>query len=156
MKRSEHLEPLSHDHYEGLLIAGRIRKGLSRQASPEVMAAYVAHFWESHLARHFHQEEALLLPLLSGMGEATLAERLVDEHRLIRELVTQAREAADGTAQKLAELSDRMKAHIRFEERELFPALEAQIPEATLRKIGAQLQATRIDADLSWDPAFWE
>lgn len=29
MKRSKHLEPLSHDHYEGLLVAGRLQKGFS-------------------------------------------------------------------------------------------------------------------------------
>jgi hypothetical protein len=48
-----------------------------------------------------------------------------------------------------------MKAHIRFEEREVFPALEAQVPEAVLREVGAQLQEDHAEADLGWTPAFW-
>ena len=148
--------PLSQDHYEGLLIAERIRRGLSKKASPEVIAEYVAHFWKSHLATHFQQEEALLLPLIAEMEEATLAKRLVDEHRLIRELVTLARDDARERAQRLLELSRLIKAHIRFEERVLFPALEEQIPEETLGKTGARLQAAHSDADLNWNPAFWE
>lgn len=156
MKRSKHLTPLSQDHYEGLLIANRIRRGLSKKVSPEVIAAYVAHFWESHLVMHFQQEEALLLPLISEMKNATLAKQLVQEHRLIRELVMLARDEGEERAQKLLDLSRLIKAHIRFEERVLFPALEEQIPEEALCQIGARLEAAHRDADLSWDPVFWE
>lgn len=156
MKRSKHLTPLSHDHYEGLLIAGRIREGLNRQASPEVIAAYVAYFWKSHLKKHFQQEEELLLPLLLEMGNTTLAERMLGEHRLIQDLVMLTKSRAVETPEKLLELARVMKAHIRFEERELFPVLEEQVPEELLCKIGEQLQAAHSSADLSWDPPFWE
>lgn len=155
MKRSKHLEPLSHDHYEGLVVAGRLQKGLSKQASLDVMAAYIAHFWKTHLAHHFQQEETHLLPLLEESSSTkALAERMVEEHVRIRELVTLAEK--DVSAQPLAELSRMMKAHIRFEEREVFPALEAQMPEEVLQEVGAQLQAGHAEeADLSWDPTFW-
>ncbi|HMB93688.1 MAG TPA: hemerythrin domain-containing protein [Rhodothermales bacterium] len=153
MKRSKHLEPLSHDHYEGLVVAGRLQKGLSKQASPDVMAAYVAHFWKTHLAHHFQQEETFLLPLLEE-SSATMAERMVEEHGRIRELV--ARVEKEASAQRLTELSRMMKAHIRFEEREVFPALEAQMPEDVLQEVGAQLQEGHAEeADLSWEPTFW-
>ena len=156
MKRSKHLEPLSHDHYEGLVIAGRLQKGLSKQAPPDVMAAYVVHFWKTHLAHHFQQEETYLVPLLEESSSTEeLAERMVKEHQRIRELVTRAEEDASSSAQPLAELSRLMKAHIRFEEREVFPALEAQMPEAVLREVGTQLQEGHAEADLGWTTAFW-
>lgn len=156
MKRSKYLMPLSQDHYAGLLIADRIHRGLAKKASPEVISAYVAHFWESQLAVHFQQEEALLLPLISELEKATLAKRLVEEHRLIRELVALASDKSEECAPRLLELSHLLKAHIRFEERVLFPALEEQFSEEVLSQIGVQLQDAHCDPDLSWDPAFWE
>lgn len=155
MKRSEHLEPLSHDHYEGLLVAGRLKKGLSKEASPEVMAAYVAHFWSSHLAKHFQEEETLLPPLLAEIGATNLTERMVEEHRAIELLVQRAGEAA-GRVLTLAEFARMLKAHIRFEERTLFPSLEEQVDEETLREVGKKLHASHREADLDWGPAFWE
>ncbi|HUF09320.1 MAG TPA: hypothetical protein VMO47_08380 [Rhodothermales bacterium] len=63
MKRSPELEPLSHDHFEGLITASRLQIGVRKGASPKVMTAYVDHFWHAALERHFRQEETLLLPL---------------------------------------------------------------------------------------------
>lgn len=155
MKRSTHLEPLSHDHYTGLLVAGRILQGLQRDASPDVIVAYVAHFWESHLAGHFEEEERLLLPLLGESEEATLGERMVEEHRRILYLLTRVRNGGENVTSDLAELARTLKAHIRFEERELFPALERQAPEAALREVGEHLEATHLEADPDWGPRFW-
>ena len=121
-----------------------------------MISAYVAHFWESHLAGHFRQEEELLLPLLLEMENKTLADRMVEEHRLIQDLVTLTKSSATERPEKLLEMSVLLKAHIRFEERELFPVLEEQVPEEVLGKIGEQLQYAHSTADLSWDPAFWE
>jgi hypothetical protein len=41
MKRSKQLEPLSHDHFEGLVIAGRVAKGIELEANQDPV------FWES-------------------------------------------------------------------------------------------------------------
>ena len=135
---------------------GASDRDLNKHAALDTMAAYVVHFWEAHLAHHFQQEEALLLPLLSKIYAADIAERMLDEHRLIRELVALASDKPDRRAQTLAELVQVMKPHIRFEERKLFPTLEKQASQESLHEIGAQLQTTHLQADLSWDPAFWE
>lgn len=152
MKRSEHLEPLSHDHYEGLMVAGRIKLGLSKGAEPEVIADYVANFWADHLSMHFEQEEEHLLPLRAELEDDRLLDQMLDEHRSIRSQVELVRENPGG----LEELAGMMKSHIRFEERELFPLLEEELSEETLREVGAKLREEHADADLSWDPAFWE
>lgn len=154
MKRSEHLEPLSHDHYEGLLVAGRIKKGLANEAPLRVMADYVAAFWRSHLFRHFDQEEEHLLPLIKETPRADLGKLMVAEHREIRAVVDAVDEAPSASA--LERLARLMKEHIRFEERELFPMLEADADPAALESAGARLHAGHVEADLGWNPAFWD
>ena len=156
MKRSKHLEPLSHDHYGALIIVRRLREGLARKASPEVMADYVSHLWKTHLADHFQQEEVLLLPVCGALSDIKLAERMVDEHRLIQDLVTGIETNQEHCTQELAQFCDVLKSHIRFEERELFPSLETHADEETLREIGAQLHTSNLEGDTNWDPPFWE
>ncbi len=156
MKRSEHLQPLSHDHYEGLTVAARIRKGLQNESPPSEIAAYVANFWDDHLSTHFELEEELLLPLMSEMEAGDLADRMLDEHRKIEGLVISAREAVNDVGSALEELSEMMKAHIRFEERTLFPAIEEQAAPEALHEAGRRLEDAHRSADLSWNPVFWE
>ena len=156
MQRSKHLEPLSHDHFEGLLVAKRIRAGLAGGASAGTVAAYVGHFWEHYLTRHFRQEEELLLPLASATGADALGERMADEHRSLRDLAAALREEGPARRMLLETFAAKLKDHIRFEERELFPALEQRADEADLARVSEQLQAAHVDADLEWDPPFWE
>lgn len=156
MQRSTHLEPLSHDHFEGLLVARRVRAGLARKAPPEVIAPYVAHFWKHYLSRHFEQEEALLLPLLDRIGAGALGERMVREHRSLEELVTALDEVGPERASTLGTFAATLRDHIRFEERELFPELERRAAEADLVQVGQQLDAAHVDADLDWPQVFWE
>jgi iron-sulfur cluster repair protein YtfE (RIC family) len=157
MKRSEDLEPLSHDHYEGLLVAARIRKGLEKAASPSTIAAYVSHFRDAHLAAHFRREEEFLPPLLAEIGASDLTARMMTEHRLIDRLISSAAEenVPEEAVRKLAEVSRVLKSHIRFEERDVFPALEERAQEEKLRYIGGKLRESHTEADPSWEPAFW-
>ena len=155
MKRSKQLEPLSHDHFEGLTAASRLQIGVRKGAFPKVMAAYVDHFWHAALERHFHLEETLLLPLLTTPALSSLAERLIEEHREIKDLVEQLNEAREPIG-LLEELSRVLKAHIRFEERELFPALEAEASRDSLQEVGRMLNDAHVDVHLDWTPAFWE
>lgn len=153
MKRSEQLEPLSHDHFEGLLVARRLKGGLAKGASAAEMAAFIVHFWDAHLVNHFRQEEELLVGPLEQTGGAELAARMTAEHRSLLAHVEVLRgEAAAGAVEHFAAA---LPAHIRFEERELFPYLEAQLDPLALERIGARLRAEHVDVDLSWPVAFW-
>lgn len=154
MKRSRHLEPLSHDHYAGLQVARRLRSGLDHGADPKEMRAFVVHFWDTYLVEHFRQEEELLLAPLDQSGGAVFAERLVDEHRRLERL---AEECRSGTAnhEVISSFRERLKAHIRFEERMLFPHLEERLEPEALRKIGVALHDRHVDVDLSWPTPFW-
>lgn len=155
MKRSEHLEPLSHDHFEGLQVARRLREGLRRDAPREVMEAYVVHFWDTYLTEHFRQEETLLVEPLQRTGGAKLAEQMLSEHRALGSLVDGMRNET-GSTNSLAEFAASLKSHIRFEERRLFPHLEQRLEESALQPIGRRLRASHVDGDLSWHVSFWE
>jgi len=91
----------------------------------EQLADDVDRFWSSDLERHFADEERLLLPLMKWSALQRFGDRMLDEHRVIRELVQKARRSPDD----LARFADMLRRHIRFEERELFPAIEAELRE---------------------------
>lgn len=54
-----------------------------------------------------------------------------EDHAFLRAL------ALDGPhdAQRLAAFGERLRAHVRFEERELFPFAEANLPASALRRV---------------------
>lgn len=139
MKRSPHLQPLSHDHYASLAFAGRLLRALDDDGDPEALAAEVAALWERELTRHFHQEELLLLPLLQA-SQPNTARQLIEEHEQIEALVGALAEARSDRRALLRTFGEALRAHIRFEEREVFPAVERVADAATLADIGARLQ----------------
>ena len=153
MKRSEHLQPLSHDHYHGLLTARRIREMLDEGVAPEDVAVFASRFWTEHLQRHFEEEEDFILPALYEVGAEELAERTLDEHRSIREQV-RSLSAKDASHAALSQLADDLQVHARFEEREVFPALEQKASEEALHAIGEHLR--REEDKPHWDPSTWE
>lgn len=123
MKRSEVLQPLSHDHHHGLQMVARIRRALGGGEEPAEVAAAVPAFWTEHLVPHFAEEERLVVPLLR-QGAAPMAERMLREHGALRALTRAVAEAGDVPEQALAAFAEALADHIRFEEREAFPAAE--------------------------------
>lgn len=135
MKRSDALEPLSHDHHEGLAFVARLRRAQRADEDPAPLAAEVAAFWREHLVPHFQEEEAFVLPILED-GAAPLAAQMVEEHRAIRALVETASATPDSWG-GLTLFADVLAAHIRFEEREAFPAAERLASD--LDRLGEQI-----------------
>lgn len=128
MKRSKYLEHLSHDHHAGLQMVARIVKDLQDGAPGSRLAQLVRDFWASDLEHHFAEEERLLLPLMTRPPLAELGRRMKDEHLLLRQLAHHEHDHEG----KLAQFADVLKQHIRFEERELFPAVETNVPDHVL------------------------
>ena len=118
MRRSERLIDLSREHHGALSLARRLRQVADTPASVEALAKTVAQAWAG-LERHFAEEEADLLSELDSIGELGLGARLRAEHLELRRL------AGNATARaSLLRFGMLLEAHVRFEERELFPALE--------------------------------
>jgi len=57
---------------------------------------------------------------------------------LVMSLVEESRSGVVGT-DTLREVGERLEAHIRLEERRVFPLVEATLPEEGLEEIGARL-----------------
>lgn len=137
MKRSAALEPLSHDHHAGLAFVARLRRALRSGEDLAPLGAEVATFWRGHLVPHFEEEEAFVLPVLEA-GAPALAAQMVEEHRQIHalvEAVTLEPAGRDG----VSAFAGALAAHIRFEEREAFPAAERLSDAAALARLGEQI-----------------
>jgi len=77
--------------------------------------------WEVELKAHFADEELLLKPHLSNRDMA----RLIEEHRALERHIKMADHAdCAPSAEWLRETAAMLEDHIRWEERELFPAAE--------------------------------
>lgn len=114
-------------------------------ATVQSSAMLFADFILEHETRHFALEESLLLPALpAGKRGEQLAERVLADHRHLCAAAEQLRlERVQPSVDLAHSLGARLRAHIRLEERELFPYLEESLDRASLDEIGAQIEATR-------------
>lgn len=138
MRRAERLIDLSREHHGALSLARRLRQVADTPASVEALATTVAQAW-AELERHFAEEETDLLSELERFGELGLGARLRAEHLELRRL---ARNSAAWAI--LVRFGMLLEAHVRFEERELFPALE--------RHWNASTQPADLTADVATKP----
>lgn len=139
MKRHPALVPLSHDHHHGLVEARRLRRATALPAAErrDAAAAFVR-FFALESRPHFRDEEEQLFPLLVGAEEPAtelVVQALLEHQRLHALANALENELASGNAPAapMHELATALEAHIRFEERTLFPLIEKLAPEAALR-----------------------
>lgn len=123
MKRSAELMPLSREHHTALSLARRI---LVQADDVEALRVQVRQRTQELLA-HFRVEEDDLLPVVMQCSPG-LALRLRDEHCALRDYL-QCIESGDW--QCLPAFAQLLQQHVRFEEREFFPAFEACVHEAS-------------------------
>ena len=134
MKRHPALVPLSHDHHHALVAAGRLRRAVD---APDAAAAATAflRFFAAETIRHFREEEELLFPSVIEFEETreVLVQALLEHQRLhaltarLQQLVTTGGQVED----VMRELGELLEAHVRLEERRLFPLSERLLEDAT-------------------------
>jgi iron-sulfur cluster repair protein YtfE (RIC family) len=146
-KRHESLIPLSREHHYALMLCLRINRGLPDHGGDagwlQSKARQTILFFESDLVTHFKAEEEILFPAMRGIAPAAaLISELHDEHRKLEGFVQQLRSAeTDLTEVTLGEFAGLLEAHIRKEERLLFPLFENEIPGPTAQQVGRAIQA---------------
>lgn len=142
MKRTEALKSLSREHHQALFIAHRLRE----EEGPDVLAA-LADFWHEEGRNHFRIEEEILIPGsgLPGPDQDAQVARLFDDHRQIR---AQVKEILGEVAspQQQRELGTALAAHVRFEERELFPRIESMLTPEELDQLARQIETAEAEA----------
>lgn len=132
MKRHPSLASLSRDHHHALVLARDARREVADAAA---FIVDVRRRFDAELAPHFAIEERELVPLSTAHGEplAGLAARVLADHEALRALVAALDPAR--LAEQRETFGDRLEAHVRFEEREWFPALETHLgPDALARR----------------------
>jgi hemerythrin-like domain-containing protein len=138
VKRHPALIPLSHDHHAQLVQARRLRLASGSDVAEARLAAsqqYVAAF-SPETESHFRVEEERLFPLfVRHFGDSPLLEQVLAERQELGRLASSLAEEVDtGTVsgRSMARLADLLDAHVRREERELFPLIEQAVPDAEL------------------------
>ena len=128
MKRRPALRQLSREHHGALVLALRIAKAVDTDAIGHLMTT-VPGFFIKELEPHFRDEEATLLHALATAGADALVRRTLDEHQLLRGLVDHI---AAGHVASLTEFARALRAHVMFEEHELFATAEMLLPAELL------------------------
>ena len=138
IQRHPGMQPFSRDHYVGLVHAQRLIKAAEGDAAARrgAIAAFLD-AWDHEISAHFKDEERLLIPLMRQDD----AGRLLREHEALRRMAREARDLRkqiDPAASWVREAGERLRDHIRWEERELFGRIEAETDEAALAKLAEE------------------
>jgi len=141
MKRSASLVSLSRDHHQALVVAQQLQRATDATAA-EARAMFLA-YWAAHGRLHFRLEEELLFPAFAGYGDphdpAVL--RALGEHAMIRHRADALAAATSADHGALRQLGAELAAHVRLEEREVFPLVERVMPERALDALAHELDA---------------
>lgn len=151
IKRSEYIITLSRDHHTGLLFCWKIKEGVKREVDFLRINKYVKFFWEQHLKEHFKEEETLLFNEVDN----DLTKQGKQEHELLYEWFNRIISNDLKKSSEYISFTELLINHIRFEERVLFPYLEAQLPSSTLMAIGAYLENHHVPFNDDYADEFW-
>ena len=120
---------MSSDHHHALRLARTIQRAASLGTLDHILVGAVQDSYHRDLVPHFQIEEQVLLPTLTAVGATELANRTRAEHRELHRLLDAA---AIDDFDSLTSFATLLEAHVRFEERELFPTCEARLPSWVL------------------------
>jgi hemerythrin-like domain-containing protein len=146
MQRDKSLIPLSHQHQRALALCVRIDRAQQiPEADLEAWQAEIARLFEQDITLHFAAEEDVLFPAARQFPELIpLVDDLIAEHIALRELFSQAL-ARRMSAETLPAFAQRLSAHIRKEERQLFERLQQLLKSAELATLGLRLESALKD-----------
>jgi iron-sulfur cluster repair protein YtfE (RIC family) len=149
MKRNKSLYLLSHDHHHGLVEANRI-VNIDISVGYNLLTNYkndFLKFCNKELMKHFQDEEEILFPIYRKFSKENNPDVIeaLKQHTDIRLRISELEitSVKEQLIDLLKLLGRKLKEHIRFEERQLFPAIEEIIPEDYLKQIEAKLQSSR-------------
>jgi hemerythrin-like domain-containing protein len=140
MLRDKNLIPLSHQHQHALALCVRLDR-----ASPvpdSDLAAWqteISQLFQTEIGIHFAAEEQVLFPAAQRFKELhPLVEDLLADHAALREAFTKA-EARGMSATELSDSAQRLAAHVRKEERQLFERMQSLLTQEELEVLGTRL-----------------
>ena len=147
LKRHEGLQPLSREHHQGLILTLNVEKGVKRDVAFERIAKYIKVHYEELLKPHFDFEEREVFTFLPKANkERRVAEK---QHLEIEKIVLNL-----NTLDDCSLLADRLRKHIRFEERELFELIQTHVDPTDLDELNGKWQENL--SCITWQDEFWK
>ncbi len=140
MKRHESLAPLSREHHNSLILAQLLKKnapkytGLPEDINGKII--YAKHVFQNSIREHFRKEETILDNVSHCNREIEkLSQEIKSEHHQIEELFMHL-DKYTNCEEVMHSLGLALEAHIRKEERVLFPLIQQHCSEKELKEIG--------------------
>jgi hypothetical protein len=147
MLRDKNLIPLSHQHQHALALCVRIDRASPVPATDlPAWQAEIVQLCKSEIEIHFSAEERIIFPVAKRFAElAPLVETLLADHAELRKSFAQAGEGRMSAA-NLRAFAQRLSAHVRSEERQLFEQMQQLLTPEELTLMGEQLEDSLKDA----------
>lgn len=122
------------------MIARKLRRA-DAQGAAEARDAFLG-YWADHGHAHFRLEEEILLPAYAAHGDAhhPLVLQALGDHVALRQRASALAAGAPVTLDALHEVGARLAAHVRLEERELFPMIERAVPSEQLLAVARAIE----------------
>jgi hemerythrin-like domain-containing protein len=146
MKRHDALIPLSHDHQHALAQALRLQRSADGDlATQRATLAEFLQFTDASIETHFAEEELVLERAVETSGAPVLRaarDQMLAEHAWLRAKFVELRRMAESETEAgfdstlLRETGERLTAHVRYEERELFELLQTELGEQLTELVG--------------------
>ena len=137
LPRDVRLRGLSSEHHHALVLARRV---ITQQVPwTQADADALGQQFDLEIDPHFKIEEDVLLPALRSAGAGHLVERTLQDHAALRAQLKAAR-LGDATAARA--FASGLTEHVRFEERELFPACETLLDDSVLDDVQTRAPKT--------------
>ncbi len=140
MYRVPELRKLSREHNDALTLARDVRWArLSGEGWLERRAAYeLAAAWQVAMQAHFSDEERVLRPHFTDDERADFDAQHDRLRTAFAALVATVVER-EADADLAADLADALRTHVRWEEQDLYPALQTRLQPEAWAKVGAAL-----------------
>ena len=153
MKRHPSLQPLSRDHHEALVQVQALR--LAAEGGPDEQRVTRAGFralWDGWFGEHLALEERCLPPLIPETNDVERLRQEHDELRSLAEAFIGDAAGAEPARDLMLRLAGRLHDHVRWEDRQLFPAIEEAVGDAELRSLGTETNAAEAGRPRSCRP----
>ena len=139
MKRHESLAPLSREHHDALILVRLLQRNAplykNLPTTLEDKTVYALNMYTDHLRAHFVKEEGMLDKIKNIHPEIDrLAAEIFSEHETLTTAFVALREN-ESPVEALDSLGSALEAHIRKEERVLFPLIQLHCSEELLKAI---------------------
>lgn len=145
VERDPRLVRLSEEHHHALVFALRLRRELPDASEQQAAALYgdLLRLWTRGLLPHFHAEsECLLARLVRHVPDDDPdARRLHADHFRFERLVAEMVDATTSEQRRsaMAAFGERLREHVRWEERVFFETIEERLTERELDAAGEEI-----------------